>query len=251
MHEDSEPKALAAVFKAALPPLEGTNSHRVLDFGCGAGRLVHEMHLLGIEAYGCDIQSYLADDLAVPPDRFAHLSFDPYQLPYPDNFFDAVVSSSVLEHAQNYEEVLHEIKRVLKPGGLSMHVFPAKWYLPTEPHMFVPLVSWLWPHVPRWWLALWARLGIRNEFQQGLSAADVVEKNVKYSREGISYLSTRAWTRVSMRVFGNVSWPMDIYLAGVGGGVAKIWRKLPFKRLIGLLSREMRMAFMVHRKMPD
>ena len=242
---------MAEFFKAALPPLDGPGTYKVLDFGCGAGRTVEELHRLGIEAYGCDIRSYLADDLTVPRERFAFLSFDPYRLPYPDDFFDAVVSSSVLEHAQNYEELLYEIKRVLKPGGLSMHVLPGKWYLPSEPHMFVPLVNWFWPHVPRWWLALWARLGIRNEFQRGLAAPDVTEKNVEYTRDGIIYNSTRTWNEVSMRVFGNVSWPMDFFLSRVDGGVAKLWRKLPFKRFVGLLSRELRMGFMVHRKAAD
>lgn len=246
MSDDST--MMAAVFQGALEEFGDTSGKRIVDVGCGAGRLVEALMKRGLDAYGCDVASYLAEDLEVPADRFATLTFDPYVLPYEDNSVDAVVSTSVLEHVQNPEELMREIKRVLKPGGLSMHAMPAKWYLPSEPHIFVPLVSWLWPHVPGWWLALWAKLGIRNEFQKGLSAAEVAELNRKFVKTGISYLSTSTWSRISMDVFGNVRWPMRFYLSRAHGGVAKVWRLSPAKGLVELLSRELRMAFMVQKK---
>ena len=45
-------------------------------------------------------------------------------LPFPDNHFDFVFSSSALEHMDDKNLALKEIKRVLKPGGYSMVVVP-------------------------------------------------------------------------------------------------------------------------------
>jgi ubiquinone/menaquinone biosynthesis C-methylase UbiE len=45
------------------------------------------------------------------------------KIPLPDNSFDAVCCISVLEHTSNYEEILDEFARVLRPGGLLLLTF--------------------------------------------------------------------------------------------------------------------------------
>lgn len=45
-------------------------------------------------------------------------------LPFPDNYFDFVFSSSALEHMRDKGLALKEIKRVLKPGGHSIIAVP-------------------------------------------------------------------------------------------------------------------------------
>ena len=133
---------------------------KVLDFGCGGGSLVGDLVSAGYDAHGCDMDEYWRARPDADGRRFGKISPDPYRIPFEDSCFDIVVSTSVFEHAQNTETCFREIHRVLKPGGYSMHLLPAKWHLPYEPHIFVPLVNFIWPHVPRWWLALWALLGV-------------------------------------------------------------------------------------------
>jgi len=48
------------------------------------------------------------------------VTFDGIKIPFPDNSFNTVVSNCVLEHVENLDGLLYEIRRVLKPGGLFL-----------------------------------------------------------------------------------------------------------------------------------
>ena len=121
----------------------------------------------------------------------------PYGLPFPDDSFDAVVSWQVFEHVQNYDDALREIRRVLRPSGVSLHVFPPT-YRPIEPHIYVPLAIIL---QSRLWLLLWTRLGIRKGFQKGTSAREVAGLNRRYLRERTTYYPAREVLRRARDVF--------------------------------------------------
>ena len=45
------------------------------------------------------------------------ISCDATQLPFPDESFDCVICSEVIEHIENDAQAFHEIARVLRPGG--------------------------------------------------------------------------------------------------------------------------------------
>jgi len=225
---------------AGLDPSNAT----VLDFGCGRGALVDGLCKSGINAYGCDVDPYWEGE----DPRLRPIQRSPYRIPFDDASIDVVISTSVLEHAQNSRELFYEIKRVLKPGGYSMHMYPGKWYLPTEPHIYVPLVNWLWPRQPRWWLALWALLGVRNEFQQDKDWRTVTELNEQFCAKGINYQPQSFYRNISMEVFGNCEWPMRYFLAKADGGFAALHRRLPMKGLTAWVGQHTRMALLVQRK---
>jgi SAM-dependent methyltransferase len=221
---------------------------RVLDFGCGNGDLVTELTALGYDAFGCDVSPTWMDNPSASPDRFSLIGLGPYRLPYEDGSFEVVVSTSVLEHARNKEECLREIHRVLKVGGHAMHLFPSKWYLPWEPHMLVPLANFLWPRCPKWWLGLWAVLGVRNGFQRGKSWREVLQLNKEYCREGVAYVSNSEYRRLSLEIFGNYSSPMKFFVEHASGGVARFGRVLPFKSCWAWLGGQFRTKFIVQRR---
>lgn len=158
-------------------PLQGAAT--VLDFGCGAGELVGACLDLGYDAYGCDFRS----EVATETDRIRAI-LDPYRLPFADNTFDFVCSNAVFEHVQDYGQALAELRRVLRAGGVSYHVFPSR-YMVIEPHVFVPFATII---QSKWWLSLWARLGIRNQFQDGKTSGEVTELNARYLRNHTTYL---------------------------------------------------------------
>src|SRR5947209_2890717 len=98
---------------------------RVLDFGCGTGAMVAEYRRRGYEAYGCDPRLEQASDTMRRSDP------DSSEIPFADQSFDFVFSDQVLEHVRDHAGVFAEIKRVMKPGAISLHIFPARWK-PTE-----------------------------------------------------------------------------------------------------------------------
>lgn len=170
--------------------LELTKDARILDFGCGSGRHVYEYLDAGFEhVSGFDVQDYTR--LRTPSDRSRFRFLEPgpvYRIPFPDDHFDFIQSTSVFEHVANPAETIAEIARVLKPDGATLHVFPSRWR-PIEPHIFVPFGGAI---QNSGWLSLWAALGVRNGFQRGMSAADVAARNRDYCANGIHYLDRDA-----------------------------------------------------------
>ena len=162
----------------------------VLDFGCGDGGAVDAWRETGREALGCDVELERSDERL-------RLIESPYRIPFPDETFDLVVSYMVLEHVQDHDAAFREIRRVLKPGAVSLHVFPSRW-TPVEPHARVPFATILQGHR---WLALWARLGIRNEFQAGLLWREVAANNVEYLRTRTKYLTRKELLSAGQRWF--------------------------------------------------
>jgi SAM-dependent methyltransferase len=189
-----------AVAEAAGAPLKP--GMRILDFGAGAGRHVAEFRELGYDAWGVD-QMFAAHEAgSVEHDYLVRTEPPRYELPFGEGEFDFVYSTTVMEHVIDPAIALAEIARVLRRGGLSIHVFPARWR-PIESHMFVPLGG----RVQNYWaMRLWAALGVRNGFQREMSATEVALSNVQYSKTGINYPSAHEWALRARRHFSNVGW---------------------------------------------
>jgi ubiquinone/menaquinone biosynthesis C-methylase UbiE len=105
------------------------NGHRVLDLGCGTATLtilikqIHpESEVVGLDG---DLR-VLEIARAKTAKAGAEIALDrgmAFQLPYPDSYFDRVLSSLVLHHLTrgNKHRALREAFRVLRPGG-ELHV---------------------------------------------------------------------------------------------------------------------------------
>jgi SAM-dependent methyltransferase len=189
-----------AIAEAAAAPLR--RDMHVLDFGAGAGRHVAEFRDAGYKAWGVD-QDFVSHSEGAVDEQFLRRTVPPdYRLPFDDGEFDFVYSTSVMEHVTNPGQALCEIRRVLRAGGLSAHVFPARWR-PIEPHIYVPLGGRVQCY---WALRLWAAVGIRNGFQQGMSGRDVALANAQYCKTGISYPTAHEWELLAQPLFERVRW---------------------------------------------
>ena len=120
---------------------EGRADFRVLDYGCGAGQIIKLMIDDGLDAWGCET-FYEGGDVSgnVPSeirDRIHVMRDD--RIPFPDGSFDLVLNNQVLEHVADLDMALSEIRRVLKPGGICLSLFPHRevW---REGHCNIPLL---------------------------------------------------------------------------------------------------------------
>ena len=101
---------------------DGISDWRVLEYGCGVGRLMVPLLNRFKEIHGIDISDEM---VRIGRERNAGRSglhfhvIEDGKLPLPDKSFDLVYSFAVVQHMpkEDFREILPEIARVLNPGG--------------------------------------------------------------------------------------------------------------------------------------
>lgn len=182
----------------------------VLDLGCGNGELVNEYLKKGFDAYGCDFSFKAGEhvDSLLAIGKIRKVDGDNYRLPFEDKTFDYVFTDQVFEHVKDYAVTLSEIKRVLKPGGVSLNFFPSRYQI-IEPHVYVPFAS---INKNYYWLLLWASLGIRKRSQKGLSARETARINYQYLNSSTYYLTKSEITYYCKSHFQKVIFAEGIFM---------------------------------------
>jgi 2-polyprenyl-6-hydroxyphenyl methylase / 3-demethylubiquinone-9 3-methyltransferase len=93
---------------------------RILDVGCGAGFLANELARLGYRATGLDASESTLE-VARRHDSTGNVDYrhgDAYSMELGNGIFDVVCAMDFLEHVEHPEQVVREVSRVLKAGGL-------------------------------------------------------------------------------------------------------------------------------------
>lgn len=92
----------------------------ILDVGAGEGTFLQTARHLrpSAQLFAVDIDNYLDRDVLTETVNFQACDLSRESLPYADATFDYVNCSHVLEHVPNPIDVLKQISRVLKPGGI-------------------------------------------------------------------------------------------------------------------------------------
>ncbi len=109
---------------------------KILELGCGIGYYSAFLSKVASEVIATDLETIdptthspglqvtrdFLFSLGIKNVTVMHASAE--ELPFENNTFDLVFSSHVLEHVPNMNIAIHEIDRVLKPGGQNFCIVP-------------------------------------------------------------------------------------------------------------------------------
>jgi len=109
---------------------------KILDFGCGIGRVSLMLHHLANQpTHCCDVNEYSVDYMKRQlPDVDTRLTAFQPPLPYDSDSFDALFSISIWTHLHPGMQVpwLVEMRRILKPGGYALISIAGDYVLPNR-----------------------------------------------------------------------------------------------------------------------
>jgi SAM-dependent methyltransferase len=100
-----------------------TGNRRALEIGCATGALLEFLIWRGWEAQGVEISA--AEAAYAASKRNLNVSNLPLEENhFPDEYFSLVVASHLIEHLNNPKAFVHEVCRVLTPGGRFLVTTP-------------------------------------------------------------------------------------------------------------------------------
>lgn len=118
---------VAARYQICLELLGTVTGKKVLDLGCGDGALAGLLVKAGGEVVGVDPNQVA---LGLARQQFSRhglrAEFYTETSNLPSSYFDAAVCTEVIEHVVDPRNVLEELRRMLKPGGIAVVSTPIR-----------------------------------------------------------------------------------------------------------------------------
>lgn len=105
--------------RGKLERLRKASGPRLLDVGCGTGFIIGLARDLFAEIHGVDATQAMLERVDRSSGNITLHRGLAEALPFPDGYFDAVSAYSFIHHVSDYAEVLREMHRVLRSGGLA------------------------------------------------------------------------------------------------------------------------------------
>ncbi len=157
-----------------------------LDVGCGNGKYIQKLNVLGWDAQGVDF-SQDAVNACLEADINARCG-SLVEAGFPDNYFDLISIRHVVEHLDDPKALLTEASRILKPGGSLLirtpnclaagrKIFPECWYADDVPRHTV-LFS------PQTLDGICSKLGLKNSTLKYYTSAKNYLKSYAYRFPG-------------------------------------------------------------------
>ncbi|NJC97746.1 MAG: class I SAM-dependent methyltransferase [Anaerolineales bacterium] len=120
-------RRLDMIVKAAGERLKGN----ILENGCGVGMYVEHLSPFGGTVIGLEYDFERTAEARTNSPHIVNAAGE--FLPLPSGTFDLILSHEVIEHVQDDRAAIHEMIRVLEPGGRAIIFCPNRGY-PFETH---------------------------------------------------------------------------------------------------------------------
>ena len=108
--------------------LENSNDGKLLDIGCGTGMILDLLNSYGT-GYGVELSALAIKILRGKKQKLIAQSDANRTMPFKNNVFDTVTCLDVLEHIENDMDLIKEMVRICKPGGIIFITVPAMGFL--------------------------------------------------------------------------------------------------------------------------
>lgn len=118
----------------------------VLDLGSGRGKFLVDLALRKIKSVGLELnQEYIKKSQVLAEEKKVLIHVDQgvgEKLIYPDQSFDFVNMAEVIEHVDSPKQVMSEVYRVLKSGGMVYVSVPNRFGLKDQ-HFNLYFINWM------------------------------------------------------------------------------------------------------------
>ena len=192
-----------------------------VDIGCGSGGISYHLAPAFDSVCGVDPEPWERwSELIAARANLRFIEESIGTLSIGDEAVDVVICNQVYEHVPSPQQLIAQIHRILKPGGVCYFAGPNLLY-PIEPHVFWPFIHW----IPRSWA-----LAILRMFSP--------EKEKMLDAYSTTYWTLRRWLSDFMIVDAV---PILIKHRAANADPGNMWRSfryipLSFLRILGFLS---------------
>lgn len=115
-------------FNSVISSLSPHKGEKILDIGCGPGFYSRHLVNSGSKVTAIDFsKDYIKQAKSYVGNKANFIVADASSLPFEDNHFDKLLVTEVIEHVQNYKDILKEVLRVLRPNGSAVITTPNKY----------------------------------------------------------------------------------------------------------------------------
>jgi len=110
--------------------LTDTSDKKILDVGCGSGELALGLAKRGNHVFGIDISSKMLElcRQLLEKNNLSHRAFfqtmEAGSLVFPDECFDIIICSGVVQYIDDEDTFFNEIRRILMPDGFLILTVP-------------------------------------------------------------------------------------------------------------------------------
>ena len=118
--------------RSVLKLMNAENFDKLLEIGTGSGIFLLELSTHCRQLYAIDIHEKIESVQEICKKQRINVEVSKRSIEstnFPDNFFDAIISVSVLEFISDLNSAINEIKRIMKPDGIFVTICPQKFFL--------------------------------------------------------------------------------------------------------------------------
>ena len=99
-------------------------SNKILDAGCGSGLMLNDLREFG-QVYGMDYSKEAIKFSKLIFDGEVRQGYIPRNIPYNKSYFNGIIALDVIEHIENDQEALIDLKEHLTDNGVCVITVPA------------------------------------------------------------------------------------------------------------------------------